>query len=77
MSLIGQLSPSVRSNQNFYIEFLRSGFEYLRPAAANHEFGAKLHHAPAHRFAESGAPASNQHALLLEKIGLEHSVSLF
>ena len=58
-------------------EFFRSIRQYLRPAAANHEFCASSHHTPAHRFAESSAPASNQHTLSLEKIGLEHGVSLF
>jgi hypothetical protein len=46
--------------------------EDLRPAAADHQLGTELDHAPAHRLAEPGAPTGDQDAFSLEKIQLKH-----
>jgi hypothetical protein len=58
-----------RSNE---VEVVRRLFEHVLPSAADHELGAELHQAPAHRFAEPAAASGDQHALVPQKIWLEH-----
>src|SRR5262245_2876962 len=56
-------------------ELFRGILQDLGPAAANHQLGAELDHAPAHGLAEPGAAAGDQHAFSLEKIRLKHVAS--
>src|SRR5258708_20966174 len=51
---------------------VRRLLKHVLPSAADHELGAELHQAPAHRFAEPAAAAGDQHAFAHEKIWLKH-----
>ena len=46
--------------------------KHLGAPTTDHQLCAELYHAPPHGLAKPGAAAGDQHALSLEKIGLEH-----